>query len=186
MGQLSDRLHGWKEIAAFLDKSVRTVQRWERDCALPIHRQGPEGDLIFAYRSELDVWVRTGRVRDLPVSGSSALPAGVRPADDDRVTVGPHSLLCDDRAIRLREGITVIGRADDANVQLLLPSVSRYHARIVVRGLEATLEDLDSRHGTWRGAARVDDAVRLRSGDEIHVGSAVLVYRLVQAADTTL
>ena len=35
-----DRLNGWKEIAVFLGKGVRTVQRWERDHGLPIHRQG--------------------------------------------------------------------------------------------------------------------------------------------------
>lgn len=48
----SDRLHGWKEIAAFLCKGVRTAQRWERELGLPVHRIGRErGELVFAYRS---------------------------------------------------------------------------------------------------------------------------------------
>jgi hypothetical protein len=61
-----DRLNGWKEIAAFLGKGVRTVQRWERDYDLPIHRQGPTGELIFAFRSELEAWVRAGIHRERP------------------------------------------------------------------------------------------------------------------------
>ena len=33
------RLDSWKEIAAYLGRDVRTVQRWERREGLPIHRQ---------------------------------------------------------------------------------------------------------------------------------------------------
>src|SRR3954463_10845884 len=32
------RLDSWKEIAAYLRRGVRTVQRWERDEGLPVHR----------------------------------------------------------------------------------------------------------------------------------------------------
>jgi hypothetical protein len=32
------RLNGWEEIAAHLGRTVRTVQRWERELGLPIHR----------------------------------------------------------------------------------------------------------------------------------------------------
>jgi hypothetical protein len=55
-----DRLNGWKDIAAFLRRSVRTVQRWERDYGWPLRRQGPDGELIFAYPRELEAWVRAG------------------------------------------------------------------------------------------------------------------------------
>jgi len=33
-----DRLDSWKEIAAFLNRGVRTVQRWEASEGLPVHR----------------------------------------------------------------------------------------------------------------------------------------------------
>lgn len=102
------------------------------------------------------------------------------------VPVGPHSVVWDDRLFVLREGQTVIGRAEDAEVQLLLPSVSRHHARIVVKGASATLEDLGSRHGTWRNGARVTTAVALHTGDDITLGSARLTYRCISSADTTL
>jgi hypothetical protein len=53
----SDRLDSWKEIAAYLRKGLRTVQRWERTDGLPVRRLG-QGS-VFAYKSELDAWWRT-------------------------------------------------------------------------------------------------------------------------------
>jgi TolB-like protein/Flp pilus assembly protein TadD len=53
----SDRLDSWKEIAAYLKKEVRTVQRWEKKFGLPVRRlaQGKQGT-VFSYRSEIDKW----------------------------------------------------------------------------------------------------------------------------------
>ncbi|MGE4083264.1 MAG: hypothetical protein AB7H93_09700 [Vicinamibacterales bacterium] len=53
-----DALNGWKEIAGFLGKSARTVQRWERDLGLPVHRiPTPDGgSIVFARRAELSEW----------------------------------------------------------------------------------------------------------------------------------
>ena len=56
------RLDSWKEIAAFLHRDVRTVQRWEKQAGLPVHRHA-ESRLrtAYAYRSELEAWWRTQR-----------------------------------------------------------------------------------------------------------------------------
>lgn len=53
----NDRLDSWKEIAAYLKKEVRTVQRWEKNSGLPVRRlaHGKQGT-VFAYKSELDAW----------------------------------------------------------------------------------------------------------------------------------
>src|SRR5580692_11443316 len=52
-----DRLDSWKEIAAYLKKGVRTVQRWERAEGLPVRRLGQDRTgFVFAYKSELDAW----------------------------------------------------------------------------------------------------------------------------------
>ena len=53
-----DRLDSWKEIAVYLNRSVRTLHRWEKDEGLPVHRhQHKELGSVFAYKSELDAWV---------------------------------------------------------------------------------------------------------------------------------
>jgi TolB-like protein/Flp pilus assembly protein TadD len=53
----NDRLDSWKEIAAYLGRSERTVRRWEEREALPVHRLAHEKrGSIYAYRSELDSW----------------------------------------------------------------------------------------------------------------------------------
>ena len=52
-----DQLDGWKDIAAYLGKSVRAAQRWERDMGLPVHRlKTPGGQVVFARPSEIDAW----------------------------------------------------------------------------------------------------------------------------------
>jgi TolB-like protein/Tfp pilus assembly protein PilF len=58
----NDRLDSWKEIAAYLKKEVRTVQRWEKSLGLPVRRlvQGKQGT-VFAYKSDLDAWWRASQ-----------------------------------------------------------------------------------------------------------------------------
>ena len=57
----SRRLESWKEIAAYLDRDVRTVQRWERSDELPVRRlQHAKLASVYAYTDELDEW-RLGR-----------------------------------------------------------------------------------------------------------------------------
>ena len=52
------RLESWGEIANYLRRDIRTVQRWERLHGLPVRRLiiGKQGQ-VYAYRSELDHWV---------------------------------------------------------------------------------------------------------------------------------
>jgi hypothetical protein len=52
----SSKLGSWKEIAAYLEVTVRTAQRWEKERGLPIHRRpGPRGR-IEADPRELQAW----------------------------------------------------------------------------------------------------------------------------------
>jgi Tol biopolymer transport system component len=57
-----DRLESWKEIAAYLGRGVRTVQRWEREEGLPVHRLAHEkrGN-VYARRQELAAWWESRR-----------------------------------------------------------------------------------------------------------------------------
>jgi TolB-like protein/Tfp pilus assembly protein PilF len=55
--QTPERLDSWKEIASYLNRGARTVQRWEREAGLPIHRlQHEKLGSVYAYRRELDAW----------------------------------------------------------------------------------------------------------------------------------
>jgi len=63
-----DRLKGWKEIAAFLHTSDRTVQRWESSLHLPVHRiETSASAIVFASRQELNNWLES-------IGGRAALP----------------------------------------------------------------------------------------------------------------
>ena len=47
----------WKEIAAFFHRDVRTVQRWEREQGLPVHRHAHQRrSSVYAYPDELEAW----------------------------------------------------------------------------------------------------------------------------------
>ena len=53
----SDRLSSWKDIANYFGRSVRTVQRWEKQLGLPVHRMGTgRGEAIHALVHELETW----------------------------------------------------------------------------------------------------------------------------------
>jgi TolB-like protein/Flp pilus assembly protein TadD len=55
----ADVLDSWKEIAVYLKREVRTVQRWEKNLGLPIRRLSRDKQgAVFAYRSEIDAWWR--------------------------------------------------------------------------------------------------------------------------------
>ncbi len=77
----------------------------------------------------------------------------------------------------LEDGVHLIGRADDAALQLSEPSVSRHHAEIRVVGTQVTVRDLGSHNGTKLNAIRLgDSASDLRPGDLLevaHVGLRV-------------
>jgi len=58
-------LSGWKEIAHFLGKGVRTVQRYENELALPVRRPaGKDRGSVIATKEELAAWVNASSLRD--------------------------------------------------------------------------------------------------------------------------
>ncbi len=62
---VEDRLDSWKEIAAYLNRDVTTVQRWEKREGMPIHRHLHDRmGSVYASRAELDGWQRSRNLRD--------------------------------------------------------------------------------------------------------------------------
>jgi DNA-binding winged helix-turn-helix (wHTH) protein len=87
-------------------------------------------------------------------------------------------LIKDGRRVPLRVGENILGRETEGGLRLDSPTVSRRHARIVVAGGGATLEDLGSKNGTLLGGKPVSNAVPLNDGDVIRTGSVVLRFRM--------
>jgi len=90
-----------------------------------------------------------------------------------------------ERQIPLLEGENLLGRASDVRVVIDLARVSRHHARIVVEGARAVLEDLGSKNGTFLRGQPLQAAAELADGDEICIGPAVLVFRTSVGNSTT-
>jgi len=71
-----DRLESWKEIAAYLHRSVRTARRWEVQEGLPIRRhQHLERGSVYAFRVEIDDWRKSrdpGRSSQTPPRDAQA------------------------------------------------------------------------------------------------------------------
>jgi len=53
----TDHLDSWKEIASYLRREIRTVQLWEKNEGLPVHRHyHKQMGSVYALRSELERW----------------------------------------------------------------------------------------------------------------------------------
>ena len=72
-----------------------------------------------------------------------------------------------------------IGRSKDAGGALPDPEVSRQHARLSSHDGVVYVEDLRSRNGTFLNGRRVTEAIEVREGDEIDVGTTRLVVTSV-------
>ncbi len=79
----AEKLDSWKEIAAYLKRDIRTVQRWEKYEGLPAHRhQHAKKPTVYAFKSELDGWFRERQPRDDPAADAAFEP---EPDADERV-----------------------------------------------------------------------------------------------------
>lgn len=58
-------LSGWKDIANYLGKGVRTVQRYEGELRLPVRRPAgrPRGSVV-ATKEEIDSWIASSPIRE--------------------------------------------------------------------------------------------------------------------------
>lgn len=78
---IEDRLDSWKEIAAYLKRDVKTVQRWEKREGMPVHRHVHDKiGSVYASRAALDAWARDRNLRAAEDNGinnasSTDLPA---------------------------------------------------------------------------------------------------------------
>jgi hypothetical protein len=112
-------LSGWKEIASYMGKGVRTVQRYEMQLGLPVHRPAgrPKGS-VLSTRAELDAWIAASPIRE--TFGATRTP---RPA-----------VSAVEAATTLRQGL--------ANLHALREEMSELRSELV-RSVEKLQQNLD-------------------------------------------
>jgi len=144
-------------------------------------------NLIAEIRAALDDSARRPRyIRTVPRFGYAFIGAADANGTARRsVATVVCWLLWKRRKFALDEGEHVVGRVPDAAVSIVEPTVSRQHARIVVIGQEATVEDLSSRNGTWVRGQRISRPTTLEDGDQVKFGSVMVTFRRWSVAGTT-
>jgi len=69
------KLDSWGEIASYLGREVRTVQRWEQTEDLPVHRhEHKKKSTVYAYAGELDAWIKQRQPKDDPEADAAFVP----------------------------------------------------------------------------------------------------------------
>jgi Mg-chelatase subunit ChlD len=70
-----------------------------------------------------------------------------------------------------------IGALEDNEVVLNVPTISRYHAQIHVKGGKVEVEDLNSKNGTYVNGTAVRARSEVQSGDRLRFGDVEMIYR---------
>lgn len=108
-----------------------------------------------------------------PVESPDAGPAVARPVRGWLVSPTGR--------VSLFDGDNLLGRDLDDVIDVPSPTVSRRHATIRFE-VEAWLEDLGSKNGTFVGDVRVTQPVRLADGDRVRLGAVLLTFKLHRAS----
>jgi DNA-binding winged helix-turn-helix (wHTH) protein len=108
---------------------------------------------------------------------------GAAPAREDDTTGAV--LAWSDQVRRLGEGESLVGRDPGCALWLDVPGVSRRHARIVVKGGTATIEDLGSTNGTFVDDVPVTAEQGLLDGQKIDFGPLAARFRIYSPAVRT-
>jgi Protein of unknown function (DUF3662)/FHA domain len=151
------------------------------------------GPVHFGFEHMPEISTGTFRIRSGVVAGEAAPdPVAPQPARTTTpppamsrpgVTGRPRLVLAAsgqpgsaESTLDLAKAVTVIGRANECELRLDDPGISRRHAEIRVNGGEAEIIDLGSTNGIRVNGKAVPSA-RLLDGDRIDLGSTSLVFR---------
>lgn len=167
-----------------LAKVQLQAQLWPRTAVVEANLTNLVAELRQALGDDSRVprYVRTVYAFGYAFCGNAIEEAGDSPA----ARGSAFRVIWEKRAIPLELGENVLGRDRRvAVVWIASESVSRRHARILVREGEAVLEDLGSKNGTWLRKNRIKGPVPLADGDEIRLGNVHLVFRASITSDAT-
>lgn len=133
---------------------------------------------------------REGRIIRTVHSHGYAFVADVEPtvASQQAGSVRRHSgcwFISSTRSLPLYEGEQIVGRDPGLDIYLDSPKVSRRHARIEIKGTQATIEDMGSKNGSFVRNTRIAGPTTLHHGDEVKIGRFTFVFRLHEPSATT-
>jgi TolB-like protein len=171
---VGDRLESWKAIAAYLNRGVRTVRRWETDEGLPVHRHVHRTlGSVYAYKSEIDAWRETRPARRAP-----AAPAEVRRGAKALSTVKSIAVLpftnlsTDSENAYFADGLTEEVIADLSKVRRLrvISRLSSMAFRDTTKELKTIAHELGVRYILQGSARRAGKQLRISAQliDAIH------------------
>jgi hypothetical protein len=167
-----DRLDSWKEIAAYLKRGVRTVQRWERVAGLPVRRIGPERGAVYAFRSELDAWWLTQAADVRQESDASAIQRAVAQTVAHQLRAAPvgqiSASIPTDGSMRVREFLSP-GMAIDPESALAHANLAIYFFTLVAVGLLRPSEGMPAARAAAQRATDLDASMK-----DAHAVSAIV------------
>jgi hypothetical protein len=138
LSEESKVLSSWKDIARYMGKGVRTVQRWERHFGLPVRR--PNGALhksaVLLDRSDLDAWLATRFSSRADVK--SIAMAKDQPAGSPRTLLRERMQL----AQELRAANHALTQEICESIRLLTQRCDRLSSQTLQAGLEQTPQTL--------------------------------------------
>jgi DNA-binding winged helix-turn-helix (wHTH) protein len=180
-------------LELLLEKRPRPVSKPQiRDTIWPgtAVAEGSLANIVFEVRSALGDDPREPRfVRTVHGFGyafcGEASDAESPDAGPRIVLPPPFRLVARDEEFGLDEGENLIGRDADCTVCIRSTTVSRHHARILVRGEEALVEDLGSKNGTFLFGTRIDRPTPLKDGDALQIGSIQATFRTFTPESST-
>jgi DNA-binding winged helix-turn-helix (wHTH) protein len=133
---------------------------------------------------------RRGRIVRTMHSLGYAFVADIEDAATGQRTSGTRRhpagwLVSASRSVPLYEGSQIIGRDPTLEIFLDSTKVSRRHARIEIRGTQATMEDLGSKNGSFVEGVRIEGPTFLRPGHSVRIGPFTFGFRMEPGAGST-
>jgi TolB-like protein/cytochrome c-type biogenesis protein CcmH/NrfG len=166
---LGDRLDSWKEIAAYANRGVRTVRRWEREEGLPVHRHVHRKlGSVYAYKSEIDAWRQSGS--RAPGPRSAAAPrAGATSERMKSIAVLPFTNLSTDPENEyFADGLT-----DEVTAALSKVSALRVISRTSSMTFRGTTKDVKTIAGELGVRYVLEGSVR-RAGSRLRITAQLI------------
>jgi TolB-like protein/tetratricopeptide (TPR) repeat protein len=129
------KLDSWGEIASYFQREIRTVQRWEKDEGLPIHRhEHKKKSTVYAYTSELDNWFKRRQPEDDPEADAAFVaeaevdtPQGKANDDSTLADDKPADPIVDEPTNRMTRLGRWLGVAAIGSALLFVMSSKLYH-----------------------------------------------------------